>query len=297
MKVAVIGAGAIGLLISFYLCEAGHEVTVVTRTVKQREALQKKGINLYRDKLVKNKFVNVCTFSDISYKNNDLWIVALKQYDLTQFFERWQDASQLPPILFLQNGLGHLEKAEKSLNTKLLAGSITHGAMKKSDTEVVHTGMGEIVFGDWKDASLSGMIVDKLQNISSFPMVISDNISYILKRKLLVNLVVNPLTALYQVRNGELLENKYFAENAKDVFSEGIRALQLGEEEWSYVVQVIKNTAENESSMLRDMKLGRKTEIDAITGHVLQVGKERGLSLPFVQFLHRSINGLERGGE
>lgn len=293
MRIGVIGGGAIGLLTAFYLRELGHEVTVVTRTVRQKEALHKKGITLFVDGEQKNIFVNTCTYTELGYDANDLWVVTLKQYDLMEFFEEWQSVPNLPPVLFLQNGMGHLERGERYLRTTILAGSVTHGAMKTSDTEVVHTGFGEIVVGNWKSYS-DETVLKHLKTSSSFPIIISNDITYILKRKLLVNLVINPLTALYGVRNGELLTNIYFQENAKKVFLEGIRALNMDESEWDYVVQVMELTSENESSMLRDIKHGRRTEIDAITGYVLHKGKEKGLSLPYVSFLHRSIIGLER---
>lgn len=295
MKVAVIGGGAIGLLTSYYFCKLGFDTTVVTRTESQKQAILNKGITLKLNDSVGNESVNASVFHEEVYKDCQLWIVTMKQYSLQQFFDRWKGVEGLPEILFLQNGLGHLEKAAQFLQTVILAGSVTHGAMRVSETEVIHTGQGKVVLGEWLGHSET---LDKLPILEpQFPIEVSTDMTYILERKLLVNAVINPLTALYKVRNGVLLENKFFQAVTKNVFHEAVGVLQLSESEWKNVQEVIQLTAKNESSMFRDLKNGHRTEIDAITGYLLDLAEQKTLDIPLIKFLHHSIAGLERSAD
>ncbi|SDY76469.1 2-dehydropantoate 2-reductase [Evansella caseinilytica] len=297
MKLAIIGGGAVGLLAAFYLGRE-HDVTVVTRTAQQRDLLRKNGVCLMKEgqeegvRLVKA----AAFFEKHEYLKHDLWVVALKQTMLPAFFKEWRHCAKLPDMLFVQNGIGHLEEAKKYFRASaILGGVITHGAMKVDGNVVLHRGQGALTVGAL--GSRSDLICRLLSEDSQFPVREADDLERLLKRKLLTNLVVNPLTALYGERNGELLKRESWRENAYQLFLEGAAALDLGRDEWEQVVRVMEATAGNESSMLQDIKRGKETEVDAITGYLLKQGAKNGVDMPLTAFVHRSIAGLERRGE
>ena len=102
-----------------------------------------------------------------------------------------------------------------------------------------------------------------------------------------VNAVINPLTALLRVRNGELLNRAelepLFAAVAEEVWRVAARhqvALPTPPELVAEVRRVCQLTAANQSSMLRDVAEGRRTEVDAINGAVARLGRERGVLAP-----------------
>ncbi|WP_167553118.1 ketopantoate reductase family protein [Evansella clarkii] len=295
MRIAIIGGGAVGLLTGGYLSLSGHHIHIITRTEEQADILNSKGLNLETGNGVETVCVNAEHHASAEYMDCDLWIVTLKQTVLDSFLAKWRDVEGLPPVLFLQNGMGHMEKAEKTLRSSLYAGAVTHGALKTGLNSVEHTGKGDIHIGLWRGCKLD--LAAQLTIPDSFPVYETGDIQLMLKRKLLVNLSVNPLTALYRVKNGELLENPEWAKNVKAVFSEGVSVLGLDEKEWDRVEAVITRTGENESSMLGDVKSGRKTETEAITGYIMQLAAERGLEMPVTSFLHRSITGIHGRGD
>ncbi|WP_218197354.1 ketopantoate reductase C-terminal domain-containing protein, partial [Pseudomonas sp. 2995-1] len=56
---------------------------------------------------------------------------------------------------------------------------------------------------------------------------------------------------------------------------------------------LIQRTSKNESSMYRDVEMGRATEIESITGYVLKLGQQKRISMPITNFIHQSILGFE----
>ncbi|ADU30861.1 2-dehydropantoate 2-reductase [Evansella cellulosilytica] len=290
MKVVVFGGGAIGLLCAVYFSKSGYDVTLVTRSEKQRKIIMENGITLNEPPSYKVR-VNVECFEEYTNVDpNDLWIVATKQSGIPIFLKKWQGVKRLPPIIFLQNGMGHLDMAKENLSTDIYAGVVTHGAMKINSYTVSHTGVGKISIGSITGGSSPFCV---LKSEKQFPIIYVDNIMYLIKQKLLINLVINPLTAMYSVKNGELLQDN-FSHNVKKLFDEGRTILQLCENEWETVLEVIKNTAKNESSMYRDIRNNTKTEIESITGYLLKEAEKSGVQVPIISFVHHSILGLER---
>lgn len=121
-------------------------------------------------------------------------------------------------------------------------------------------------------------------------------------RKLLANVCLNPVTALFRVRNGALREAPYailaeaLAGEATPVLrAEGLAVTQR--EALRRVMEVARTTARNRSSMLQDLLAGRRTENDQLTGALLRLARKHGLGVPTHAAFHRLIRVMERGLE
>lgn len=113
-------------------------------------------------------------------------------------------------------------------------------------------------------------------------------------QKLVVNVCINPLTALLQVKNGELITNPFFYQMMEQVFKEVVFLVKEEKEMvWEMVRHVCERTSHNTSSMLADVRANRQTEIGAIVGYVLEEAKKQQRSVPTLQFLFDAIKGLE----
>lgn len=127
-----------------------------------------------------------------------------------------------------------------------------------------------------------------------------DNIKPSLWNKLAVNCVINPLTALYDCTNGDLLA---YADQIEQISQEvaqvmAIEGVEIHRESLlSFVYQVIESTSANHSSMLQDIRNQRHTEIDYITGYVLRRGRKFGLMLPVNTRLFEQIKRKENDYE
>ena len=110
-----------------------------------------------------------------------------------------------------------------------------------------------------------------------------NNIRAEMWRKLAVNCVINPLTALWDCPNGEL---RHHPEAVMAICQEVAAVIEREGHHTSaddlryYVDQVIESTAENISSMLQDMRALRHTEIDYITGYLLKRARAHGIAVP-----------------
>jgi 2-dehydropantoate 2-reductase len=224
-----------------------------------------------------------------------------------------------------------------------------HGAWNKDIFHTVHAGVGAITFGIVADprgrnfeASFAGEDIPAREWVPSLDSIMSPQegddspyrslrntvatlsnlsglnaawkpISHVetaMKRKLVVNSVINPLTALLGCRNGELLESAHARKIIKRVCHEAARAfaMQVQQEEGSWddrekearirsgfgrtppglsaqaleeeCLRVINVTAGNISSMLSDVRAGSYTEIDFMNGYLLGLGRSFGLNMP-----------------
>ena len=185
--------------------------------------------------------------------------------------------------LTLQNGLGNIEVLEAAIGSERAAlGVTTSGATLLGPGSVRAGGAGPTYVAPHPRLE---PLVDLLVTAGFEVHAVSDLLSLIWG-KLVVNTGINALTALLEVRNGELLElsharslmNEAALETARVAEAQGIT---LPYDDPSHEVEgVARRTAENESSMLQDIRRGAPTEVDAINGAVVREGERLGVPTP-----------------
>lgn len=295
MKVGVVGAGSIGLLFAAYLSRR-FNVTVYTRTEEQASEINKFGI------LLKNSgrtisFVTALPFSEWQGME-DLSIITVKQYQLDDIIGHiLQMPAEPENLLFLQNGMGHLEKLQSLAVPNLFVGTIEHGALRENSYTVSHNG-----FGVTNIAVFRGESNQLFRFISSapeeFPFVFKERYEDMLLNKLIANAVINPLSAILKVENGDLIENPYYFKVLDSLFTEIAAVLELenAQSDLERVINICRTTAENRSSMLKDLEANRLTEIDAILGYILAKANKQDRKVPLLESLYYIIKGKENGG-
>jgi 2-dehydropantoate 2-reductase len=293
MKIGIIGAGSIGLLFAAYLSKTCH-VIIYTKTLAQAEEINKNGVVLLTKDGSSKYDIKACPF-DMWTGQEDLTIVAVKQYQMNEIIDKAVKVKKKPKdMLFLQNGMSHLKLLADLEGNNLFVGSVEHGALKENPFTVRQNGKGVTnlaVF--WGDRT-------RLTNFASFvpdefPVVIHKNYYEMLVSKLIINAVINPLTAILHVENGQLIKNEYYFEAFKDLFSEISFILDLADPDRYFrrIMEVCQNTALNRSSMLKDIESGRKTEVDAILGFLLEEAQKQEKEAPIIKNLYQLVKGKE----
>ncbi|MBJ3814803.1 2-dehydropantoate 2-reductase [Shimwellia pseudoproteus] len=289
MKITVLGCGALGQLWLTALYKQGHEVQGWLRVAQPYCS-----INLIETD--GSVFNHTLTANDPAFlSNSDLLIVTLKAWQVFGALKNLK-TSLAPgcPILLLHNGMGTLDELS-DLPNPLLQGVTTHAARRDGNV-IIHVAGGTTHIGPGNPAGKAfSELAERLHQV--LPDVAwHDDIAAACWQKLAVNCVINPLTAIYNCPNGALiLHRDEVAAVCQEV------ALVMGRDGYhtspegllSYVEQIIDTTGQNISSMLQDVRLQRHTEIDYITGYLLQRGRAHGISLPENRRLFEMIKQKE----
>ncbi|KAK4989469.1 2-dehydropantoate 2-reductase (Ketopantoate reductase) (KPA reductase) (KPR) [Elasticomyces elasticus] len=219
-------------------------------------------------------------------------------------------------ICFLQNGMGILDEVNQKLFTDLatrpnyMQGIVTHGAhqVRGNDFGVVHAGHGTLALGllprelasptpnepsqPWAPSSRF-----LLRTLTRSPILCAAGFAptellQLQLEKLAVNAVINPLTVLLDARNGSLLYNFALTRTMRLLLAEislvirslpELRGLPNVAQRFSperletLCISVADRTKGNISSMLADVRAGRKTEVEYISGYVVRRGEEMGM--------------------
>ncbi|WHY02280.1 2-dehydropantoate 2-reductase [Neobacillus sp. DY30] len=295
MKIGIIGAGSIGLLFAAYLSKA-FSVTLYTKTSEQAEIISQNGIYL-QEGSARSKF-------SVSAKPISQWegeeglsIIAVKQYQLHSIIKQICKLEFIPQnLLFLQNGMSHLKLLNTIPAANIFVGSVEHGASKVNSNTVSHNGKGDINVALFKG---SLQIIKEFTvpcGSINFPISLKDDYYNMLLNKLIANAVINPLTAILQVKNGELIVNSFYFSAVKKLFLEISYILNLEDpiKRFRDVVRICKKTGNNQSSMLKDLEAGRRTEIDAILGFLIEEAQIQQKTAPNIESYYNLIKGIEK---
>lgn len=295
MKIGIIGAGSIGLLFAAYLSKA-FSVTLYTKTSEQAEIISRNGIYL-QEGTAQNKYS--VTAKPISQwaGTEELSIIAVKQYQLHSIIKEISKLEFIPQnLLFLQNGMSHLKLLNPIPGANIFVGSVEHGANKVNTNTVSHNGKGAINIALFK-GSLESIKEFSIRCASiNFPITLKDDYYNMLLNKLIANAVINPLTAILQVKNGELIVNSFYFSAVKKLFLEISFILNLEDpiKRFRDVVRICKKTGNNRSSMLKDLDAGRRTEIDAILGFLIEEAQIQQKTAPNIESYYYLIKGIEK---
>lgn len=204
-------------------------------------------------------------------------------------------------IMFAQNGMGVVEEVSQTVfplpatRPRYLAGITSHGIYTQGSFSSVHAGKGTVTVGD-VDAGHQGTSYITQQmlkaSILAAKEVSSSELKLLQLEKLVVNAMMNPLTVVFDRRNGELFSSPSISRLMSLLLSEAshvIRSLPEMKNDpttsdrfsmarlHGIVLHVAEITAKNTSSMLQDVKAGRPTEIDYINGYIVRRGEELGI--------------------
>jgi 2-dehydropantoate 2-reductase len=301
MKTVIMGAGAMGGLFGGLLAFSGEDVWLVDIQREQADVIRSVGLTLEEgDKL---QIIGVNATHDVtSLGKADLVIFFVKTYHTERAVS---DALALEKedtiFLTLQNGLGNEEVICKRINRKkVMLGVTGQGATFLGPGHVRHAGRGKTFIGELdQKVSARAIQVAKMFREADIDTEVSANIHELIWDKLLVNVGINALTALTELKNGQLLDypetlrvmEVLVSEAAEVARKNGVR---IEGDPIEKVKAVAEATKGNRSSMGQDIDFRRKTEIDAINGAVVREAKRLGIPVPYNEVVTDLIKAIEK---
>jgi len=294
MRICVFGAGSLGSAIGGLLARK-HEVTIVGRR-PHVEAVARGGLRLTGE-LSEVARISATHTPDLTMAP-DLLIMTTKAYntpDAIAVCSRIVDEGT--KVLTLQNGLGNLELLRAWKGDHSFGGTTTMGAALQGDGVVRISGLGRVVVGSDLDPDGASEIADAF-TVCGVPSAVKEDIATELWGKAVVNACINPVTAVLRIPNGVLFRSATVSRLLDGVCSECVEIAHAAGAEnvpadmIDTVRRVASETAENRSSMLRDVELGRRTEIAQINGMFCKHGLMLGLPIPLNRALVALVESL-----
>lgn len=322
VKITVVGAGAMGSLMAARLTLAMNaqsydpgatpeieRVLLYGRSSAHLDAIRKHGLELTeRDGQSSTVHLDVSSTPD-DVEGSNLVIVLVKA---------WASGDAVAPlkpyltrdsvVLTLQNGLGNASQLRTSLTNDdgirphVWLGVTTQAAIRTAPGKVRHTGDGLTAIG-----RRTSHVHERLSNLAAtltdagWRSVAVEDIHRWVWRKLAINAVINPLTALARVPNRAVSADPDLWQAALSIAAEVVQVsaahgvvLNL-QQIVDGIEEVSRATGEDRSSMLIDLENGMRTEIEAINGQVIRYARRHNVPVPGNDLLLRLVRAHEHG--
>jgi len=284
-QILVIGTGALSTLFAARLSESGHQVSMLGTWKDGIQALNQNGARVSELDGTERAFQVHATDDPGEVNNVKHAIVLVKSWQTKRVAEKLKGI--LAPdgmVLTLQNGLGNRETLARDLGAGRVALGVTTTGATLLGPGLVKVG-GEGVISLEQNQAL-GPLEAALRS-SNFNLQIVRDAKSLVWGKLIINAAINPLTALLQVPNGELLSHPLARKAMSALAREAAEVAKAEKVNLPFsnpieaVEEVARKTAKNLSSMFQDVQRGAPTEIDAICGAVTRRGEAHGIETPY----------------
>ena len=319
MKIAIVGAGAIGGYVGVKLALAGEDVTFIVRGANL-EAIRKNGMKLVMEDGTEHVATNVKATNNYDEAGpQDMIVLALKAHQVEAV------ANDLPKlygpntvVVTMQNGIpywyfqkhgGEYEGSPvKSVDpTGIIAEKIPAerviGCVVYPASELIAPGVVKHIEGDrFPVGELDGSTSERVTAVSEvmtkagFKAPVLDNIRSEIWLKLWGNLTFNPISALSHSTLVDICQYPLTRDLAANMMSEAQDvATKLG---ITFRVTLEKRIAgaekvgKHKTSMLQDIEAGRAPEIDALVGSVIELARLTSTPTPHIDTVYALVKLL-----
>mgnify|MGYP001158210145 FL=1 len=288
----ILGVGAIGGLFACRLQLGGAEVTLLSREHEEPA----------RQLVLHNTLTARCQFPQQAIAHSEdpieYLLVCTKAWAVESAIESVAHRlSATSVVVLLCNGMGLAEAVAPLIGeAQLVVGSTMSGCRRSGNGELIVSGEGRTQLGTLDASPAPTWSSLWRQSVPDFKW--ETDIRSVLLAKVALNAVINPLTALHGVTNGELLQaplQVITEEVIKEVQSVlcAADATEIASALPVQVRAVCNSTAANHSSMRVDLESGKRTEIDAIVGWLLSSLTPHPPATPILSELYDAVKERE----
>jgi 2-dehydropantoate 2-reductase len=293
MRIAVMGAGAVGCYYGGMLARAGHSVVLVGRP-QHVEAIRRDGLLLDTQSFQARVPMEASTEVD-AVRDARLVLFCVKSTDTESAAAAMRP--HLAPdalVLTLQNGIDNATRLQAALAQEVAATVVYVATEMAGPGHVKHHGRGELVIAP----STKSVEVAELLIAAGVPTQISDNVTGALWAKLILNCAYNALSAITQLPYGRLSQGEGVQAVLGDVVRECLAVAEAVDvtvpgDTWAAVQRIAETMPSQFSSTAQDLARGKRSEIDHLNGYVLRQGEALGIATPVNRVLHTLVKLLE----
>lgn len=295
LRIAVMGAGAVGCYYGALLARAGHAVSLIGRQ-SHVQAVQQHGLRLQTAVLDVPVPMQASTEAS-AVQGADVVLFCVKSTDTeaaARAIQPWLAPGAL--VLTLQNGVDNDERVRAVLDrrTPVAAAVVYVATAMAGPGHVQHHGRGELVIAP----SPRSETVAAQFGAAGIPTQISDNVRGALWAKLVLNCAYNALSALSQQPYGQLVQAPGVTDVIADTVAECLAVAKADgvtiPGDVAAAVRGIPATMPGQhSSTAQDLARGKPTEIDHLNGYVVGRGETLGVPVP----LNRALQVLVKLAE
>ena len=294
MKVAVMGAGAVGCYYGGMLARAGHAVVLIARR-QHVAAISRDGLRL-----------ETTSFDERVHLAASVEASAVRGAQLVLFCVKSTDTESagalvrphLAPdalVLTLQNGVDNAERLRTVLPQHAVAAAVVYVATEMAGPgHVKHHGRGELVI----EPSSASEAVAQALIAAGVPTEISGNVRGALWAKLVLNCAYNAVSAIAQLPYGKTVAGEGVKDVMRDVVAECLavaqaEGVQLQGDVEASVANLAGSMPSQSSSTAQDLARGKRTEIDYLNGLIVQRGEALGIATPANRVLWALVKLIE----
>jgi 2-dehydropantoate 2-reductase len=301
MRIAVMGAGAVGAYFGAKLSASGHNVAFLARGA-HLDALRHEGLR------VDSPGSNLC-IQNALFTNDpgevaavDLILFCVKSYDTEAAVGSLGPMmGSATTILSSQNGVDNADKiASRWGERRTLAGVVYLGAQLAQPGTIKHSAGGRIVFGEL-DGSVrdTTMSIEQALTSAGIPSEISTNIRKAQWRKLLWNAPFCAISSLTRATVKEIIESDSLRKLAVDCMAEAKQAaytqgVNLEVELVDETLNFSKTLGDFKPSMLQDLEARKPLEYEAFNGIVVKLLRQAGKDAPMNQVFYGTLEYLDK---
>ena len=303
MKVAVIGAGAMGCIYGMYLSRQ-NEVLLVDVVQAHVDAINENGLE-FTHLDGETEFVKrlSATTDTTGCEAKDLVILLTKGYQSGEALEK--NASLIGPntiVCSLQNGYGNADDIVKYVpEEQIVLGTSGGGAIVAGPGKILHKGQGPTQLGCLTADQSKAEIVAKAMDECGVPSVeLIPDVKTLLWSKLFVNIGINPICALTGETNISIVNNPFSRAVSSMLVREAAEVANAtgmhfdADEMVQHTLDIATVTGGNICSMLADVTHKRRTEVDRINGAAVSEGAKVGMKAPLNELITALIHAKEQ---
>jgi 2-dehydropantoate 2-reductase len=293
MKIAVMGAGAVGCYYGFKLARGGHDVVLIGRPLHV-DAIKRQGLRLETQTF--DEHVRVSASTEGSAVQGAQFVLFCVKSTYTE-----SAAAAIKPhlapdavVLSLQNGVENADRLRALLQQEVVAAAVYVGTEMAGPAHVRHHGRGELVI---EQSKASDDIARALIS-AGVPTDISDNVRGALWAKLILNCAYNALSAVTQLPYGRLVKGEGVTVVLRDLIDECVAVAKadgvtLPGDVDAAVRKIAETAAGQYSSTAQDLARGKRSEIDHLNGFIVRRGEALSVATPANRLLYAVVKLIE----